>query len=395
MDMNVAVVHEWLIDWGGSESSLAAILECLPQAELFALFERLPAEHRERLGGREIHTSFLQRAPAISTRFWYYLPLMPLAVEQLDLRGYEVVISSSHAFAKGVLTAADQLHISYVYSPMRYAWDLYHDYMVDYGLSRGPVSWAARLTFHKLRQWDVGTHHGVDRFVAISDFVARRIWKTYRRRAAVIYPPVDVSRFVMSEAKEDFYLVVSRLVSYKKVDLIIEAFAAMPGRRLVVIGDGPEYSRLQARATANVTMLGHQPDTVVAHYMQTARAFLFAAVEDFGIAPVEAQACGTPVIALGRGGALETVRGLDGCDSPTGIFFQTQSTLALQAAIERFEHCAESITAQACRCNAEGFSVERFRREFSEFVEKTLTAWRQSGGRILDDGSPLLQPAPK
>ena len=250
---------------------------------------------------------------------------------------------------------------------MRYAWDLQHQYLRESGLDKGLKGWAARWMLHKIRMWDVRTANGVDEFVAISNFVARRIWKVYRRESKVIYPPVDVASFGLQRDKQDFYLAASRMVPYKRMDLIVEAFGQMPDKKLVMIGDGPDFAKVRTKAGANVTLLGYQDFHVLRDHMQRARAFIFAAEEDFGIAPVEAQACGTPVIAFGKGAALETIRGLDS-DRPTGVFFAEQNVAAIKHAVERFEREGASIAPEACRENATRFSIEKFREQFSEFV---------------------------
>lgn len=376
-----AVIHEWLTDWGGAEEVTAAILEILPQARLHALFNFLADEDRARLDSHSIQTTFLQGLPGMRRRFWYWLWLMPLAVESIDLRSCELVISSSHAVAKGVLTSAEQCHVSYVHSPMRYAWDLHHDYLEDYGLKTGIRGYAAQAMFHRLRQWDRGTANNVDLFIANSNHVLRRIWKTYRRPAVVLHPPVEVARIAMCEEKEDFYLTVSRLVSYKRVSLIVEAFAAMPKRRLVIIGDGPELRKLRAMATSNISFLGYQSDEVVIDYMQRARAFVFAAIEDFGITPVEAQAAGTPVIALSRGGALETVVGLGQSQAPTGVFFPEQTVTSLQTAIDSFEASEGELSSRSCRLHAEAFSRERFLEKLRCMLVEFHGAWRDGRAR--------------
>jgi len=374
----VACVHEWLTEWGGSEDCLAQILQCFPQARLFATIDYLAARDRERLGNRPVSTTFLQRAPWVRTRFWNYLPVTGLAVETHDVGDAELVISSSHAFAKGVITRADQLHVSYVYSPMRYAWDLHHQYLRDYRLERGAKSMLARLIFHRLRMWDRQTANNVDLFIGISHHVRERIWRCYRRPARVIYPPVRVDKFALQERKEDFYVTVSRLVSYKRIDIMLDAFRATPSRKLVVIGDGPEMATLKSRCPPNVTLLGYQPQEVVAKHLQAARAFVFAAHEDFGISPVEAQACGTPVIAYGVGGSLETVRGLGRRDSPTGIFFPEQTGASLAQAVEAFESAGTVFDPDACRAWAERFSEPRFRDEFSQAVAQAWDLWRSN-----------------
>jgi glycosyltransferase involved in cell wall biosynthesis len=369
--MKVALVHDWLVTYAGAERVLEQILACYPEAELFSLFDFMPPEERAFLGGRSVHTSFLQRLPGVRRRYRSLLPLMPLAVEQFDVSGYDLVLSSSYAVAKGVLTGPQQLHICFCHSPMRYAWDLQHQYLRETGLDHGVKGLLARVILHRLRLWDVTTANRVDRFLANSHFIARRIWKCYRRRSRVVYPPVDVERFTPSGAREDFYVTASRMVPYKRMDLIVDAFALMPTRRLVVIGDGPELARVQARGRPNVDFLGHQPFEVLRDHLRRAQGFVFAAEEDFGIAPLEAQACGTPVIAYGKGGVLETIPGLDS-PQPTGVLFMEQSTNALCRAVETFEQVSSGLTDEACRKNALRFRPERFRRELREYVESAV-----------------------
>ena len=362
-------MHEWFTALAGSEKVVEQFCDIYPEADLFAVYaDPKVVQQTPYLRTRKLQTTFIQRLPRAAKSYRSYLPLMPLAVEQLDMSPYDLVISSNHAVAKGVLTGPDQLHISYVHSPIRYAWDLQHQYLRESGMSSGAKGWLAKLLLHKMRIWDVRTAHGVDHFVANSHFIARRIKKVYGRQADVIYPPVDVSAFSQVDAKEDFYMTASRLVPYKKMDLIVEAFAAMPDKRLLVIGDGPDMEKIKRRAGLNVEMMGYQSFDVLRDTMQRARAFVFAAEEDFGITPVEAQACGTPVIAFGKGGALETVKA-HGPD-PTGVFFAEQSVAALCGAVREFEQRADEFTPGACRRNAERFSIERFRSEFAAYVEK-------------------------
>jgi glycosyltransferase involved in cell wall biosynthesis len=364
----VAVVHDWLVTRGGAERTLARILECYPQAEVFTLVDFLPPAERAFLGDRPVHTSFLQRLPFARRHYRRYLPLMPLAIESLDLSAFDLVISSSFCVAKGVLTGPDQVHVSYVHSPVRYAWDLQHQYLREHGLERGVRGILTRKLLHDLRTWDVRTANGVDRFITNSHFVARRVWKIYRRESLVIHPPVDTEFFQpASETREDYYLTASRLVPYKCTRLIIEAFAQLPERRLVVIGDGPEFARLKSLSTPNVSMLGQQPDSVVREHMQRARAFVFAAQEDFGIAPVEAQACGTPVIAYGRGGVTESV-----VEGKSGVFFPEQTVESLLAAIAQFERRLTRFSAAEIRANALRFSAERFRQQLRACVEEQV-----------------------
>jgi glycosyltransferase involved in cell wall biosynthesis len=379
--MKVAVIHDWLTVYAGAERVLEQILLCYPDADLFSIVDFLPVDQRGFLRGKMPRTSFVQRMPFARAGYRQYLPFMPLAIEQFDLSAYELVISCSHSVAKGVLTGPDQLHVSYVHSPMRYAWDLQHQYLKETGLDIGLNGWIAKWILHKMRLWDLRTANGVDEFIANSSFIERRIWKTYRRHASVIYPSVDIPKFPICETKEDFYLTASRMVPYKKIGLIVEAFAEMPQRRLVVIGDGPEMQRIKARAAQNVSVLGYLHDEVLSDYLQRAKAFVFAAEEDFGITPLEAQACGTPVIAFGKGGALETIAGLDNA-TPTGVFFSEQSVPAIIAAVNAFEQESARILPLACRDNASRFTAERFRSEFSAFVDAAWGRFKQSSGAV-------------
>ncbi|MGQ9745996.1 MAG: glycosyltransferase family 4 protein [Dissulfurimicrobium sp.] len=372
--LRIAIVHDWLVSMGGAEKVLEELLRCYPDADLFILLDQLTGKDRSFLDRRVVTTSFINRLPFIASHYRKLLPLMPFVIEQFDLSRYDIVISSSHAVAKGVITGPDQMHISYCYSPMRYAWDMWHEYLETSGLKRSR-SFVARWFLHRIRLWDVCAANRVDRFVAISRFIKRRIEKTYRRDATVIYPPVDVDVFSIRGQKEGFYLTVSRLVPYKRIDLIVEAFSAMKDKELVVIGDGPDAARIKARAGRNIKLLGWVDRTVLIDYMQRARAFVFAAQEDFGIAPVEAQACGTPVIAFGKGGVRETVIGLDS-PNPTGVFFDVQDAGAIRDAVRIFEREAGRITPAACRANAMRFSSGRFRREFTAFVDNALADFK-------------------
>lgn len=375
--MRVAIVHEWLTTLGGSERVLEQMLAMFPAADLFALVDFLPPELRGLLGGRRVTTSFIQRLPGAERGYRKYLPLMPLAVEQWDLSGYDLVLSNSTAVAKGVITGPEQLHICHCCSPMRYAWDLQHQYLRESGLGAGPMGIVARYLLHRIRVWDVRTANGVDEFVAISHYVARRIEKVYRRRAEVIYPPVDVDFFTPEGGRADYYLAASRLVPYKRMDLILEAFAAMPSRRLVVIGDGPDMKKLKRLAAPNVELLGFQPMPVLREHLRRARALVFAAEEDFGILPVEAQACGTPVIAYGRGGSRETVRADGNGEGPTGVFFEEQSAAAIRRGVDDFEARAPEFTVEGCRANALRFSPKLFRQQLGAFVDRAAARARE------------------
>lgn len=370
--MRVAVVCDWLVTYAGAEKVLEQILQIFPEADLFAVVDFIPEGQRSFILNKSVTTTFIQKMPKAKSKYRNYLPLMPMAIEQLDVSSYDLILSSSHCVAKGVLTGPDQVHISYVHSPIRYAWDLQHQYLREAGLTKGFKSKIARMIMHYMRIWDVRTSNGVDCFIANSRFIARRIWKCYRRKAKVIYPPVDVEKFVCNVPKEDFYLTASRMVPYKKMDLIVEAFSKMPDKKLVVIGTGPDFEKIKKLAAPNVQMLGYQLDEVLKDYMQRAKAFVFAAEEDFGITPVEAQACGTPVIAFGKGGSLETVRGYGVKENPTGVFFGEQTVSALTEAVKQFEGIQECISPQNCRRHAEMFSVAVFRENIEQYIKQVL-----------------------
>lgn len=378
--MKIAIVCDWLVTYAGAEKVLEQMLNVFPEADLFAVVDFLPEGQRDFIKNKKVTTTFIQNLPRARKKYRNYLPFMPIAIEQLDLSGYDVVISSSHCVAKGVLTGPDQIHISYVHSPVRYAWDLQHQYLREAGLTHGLKSKIARLIMHYMRIWDTRTSNGVDYFIANSHFIARRIWKCYRREAEVIYPPVDVDKFTFCDKKEDFYLTASRMVPYKKMDLIVEAFSKMPDKQLIVIGQGPDFNKIKKLAGPNVKLMGYQPDSVLQDYMQRAKAFIFAAEEDFGITPVEAQACGTPVIAYGKGGSLETVRGYGEMEKPTGIFFSNQKIQDLVDAVSYFEEISQDITAKDCRENAEKFAISVFRKRFSDFVNDVVLIEKKNNG---------------
>lgn len=368
--MKIAIVCDWLVTFAGAESLLAEILHCYPEADLFSVIDFLPDDKRILLNNKKATTTFIQKLPFAKKHYRHYLPLMPLAIEQLDVSNYDLVISNSHAVAKGVISGPSQLHISYVCSPMRYAWDLQHQYLKETGLNKSFKGFLARMMLHRMRLWDHRTSNGVDHFLAISHFIAHRIWKTYRRESDVIYPPVHTEQFVPHAKKEDFYLTASRFVPYKKIDLIVESFSAMPDKKLIVIGDGPDFKKVKSKVAPNIELLGYQPNEQLIKYMQQAKAFVFAAEEDFGIVPLEAQACGTPVIAFGKGGVLETIRGLES-KNPSGVFFKEQTVPSLCQAITDFE-AQSKITLENCVANAAQFGRENFRKKFREFVESKL-----------------------
>ena len=365
--MRVAIVHDWLVTYAGAERVLEQIINVFPDADLFALVDFLPEDGRDFIKNKPVKTSFIQNLPKARKKYRSYLPLMPLAIEQFDMSGYDLVISSSHCVAKGVITGPGQKHICMTYTPIRYAWDLQHQYLKESGLDHGFKGKAAKCVLHYMRMWDVRTSNGVDEFIAISDFVAKRIWKCYRRESTVIYPPVDVDRFTLCEQKEDFYLTASRIVPYKKIDLIVEAFGKMPDKKLIVIGDGPDYEKIKAKVKPNVTLMGYQPFEVLRDHMQRAKAFVFAAEEDFGIAPVEAQACGTPVIAYGKGGVLETV-----VDGKTGLFFGEQTCESIINSVKAFESQMADCLYRDIRNTAARFSNNRFINEFNNYCNKII-----------------------
>ncbi|WP_266205276.1 glycosyltransferase family 4 protein [Pontibacter kalidii] len=362
--MKVAIVHEWFVDYAGSERVVEQLLYLYPEADLFSVIDFMPQDLRKHILHKKATTTFIQKLPFARKHYRNYLALMPLAIEQLDVSAYDVVISSSHAVAKGVITNAGQLHICYCHSPIRYAWDLYHQYQREAGLNRGLKGFVAKIMLHYIRLWDYTTANRPDYFIANSAYIAHRLKKVYNREASVIYPPVDVGSFSVLSEKHDFYLTASRLVPYKKVDLIVETFAHLPDKKLIVIGDGPDFNKIKAKATSNVILMGFQPFEVLKDHMQRAKAFIFAAEEDFGIIPVEAQACGTPVIAFGKGGACETV-----VNGRTGILYQEQSINSLTEALAAFEGNSSGYNSSEIRQNAERFSTEAFKEKIKRFVE--------------------------
>ena len=375
--MRIAIVHDWLDTWRGGERVLAEICNVYNEADIFALVDFLSDADRARLGGRRATTSFLQRLPFARRHFRSLLPLFPRAIESLDVSAYDLVISSSHAVAKGVRTHRGQLHVCYCYTPMRYAWDLRDQYLQQSGLDHGLRGWVAGRVLDRLQAWDRETSRRVDDFIAISRYVADRIRRCYGRDSTVIHPPVAVGPIDAAPVRGSTYVTVSQLVPYKRVDLIVEAFRRLPDRELVVIGEGPERARIAAIAGPNTRLLGRLPDRERDGWLAKARAFVFAADEDFGIAPLEAQACGTPVIALARGGTLETIRGLD-APAPTGVLFVDQTADAIADAILAFEAKPARIDSAACIENAHRFEPQRFRRELRDFVD---ICWADFAGR--------------
>jgi glycosyltransferase involved in cell wall biosynthesis len=372
----MAVAYDWLQAWRGGETVLAAVLRLYPAADLFAVVDFLPDALRPRIGGKRARTSFVQHVPGARRYFRFLLPLFPRAVESLDVSRYDIVISISHAVAKGVRTRGDQLHICYCNTPMRYAWDLRDQYLPGDGLGRGWKGRLAHRMLDRLREWDRRTSDRVTHFIANSRFVRERIARCYDRDADVIYPPVDTAFYTPSHGtpRGDYYLAASHWVPYKRLDAIVQAFAQLPDRKLVVAGTGPQTAAAMAAAPANVQFEGEVTRERMRDLMRGARAFVFAAEEDFGIVPVEAQACGTPVIAFGRGGARETVRAETEA-RPTGVFFAEQTPAAIADAVRRFD--ATRVDPADCRAQAERFDAAQFDRAITSYVSERWRAFRR------------------
>lgn len=366
LDVNkVAIVHDWFVDSGGAEKVIAKILEVFPNADLFSSVDFLSNSQRNRIvNGKSISTTFIQKLPKAKS-YKKYFALMPIAMESLDFSNYDLIISSSSSVGKGVITGPDQLHICYCHSPMRYAWDLQEQYLKESNLQKGFKGFLARNLLFFMRNWDVRTSFGVDYFIANSEYIARRISKVYRRGSEVIYPNVEVEDFNLVTEKQDYYFTCSRMVPYKKIDLIVEAFSLMPDKKLIVIGDGSDMPKVRSKSASNITLMGYQKFSIMKDKMENAKAFVFAAEEDFGIVPVEAQACGTPVIAFGKGGVLETV-----LDGETGIFFNEQSTSSIVSAVQKFE--TMTFDYSDIRKHAEKFSTGRFKQELKDFISSKI-----------------------
>lgn len=380
--MKKALVHDWFSVYAGAEKCVESFTNIWDDFDVYSLIDFLSEEDRNIiLKGKYSNTSFIQGLPKAKDKYRNYLPLFPLAIEQFDLAEYELVLSSSHAVAKGVLTRPDQLHVSYVYSPIRYAWDLHFQYLNESGLKKGIKGWIAKYFLHKIRLWDISTINRVDHYIAISYYIAKRIEKIYGKKADVIYPPVDTNAFTISDVTEDYYVTSSRMVPYKKIDLIVEAFS-QTSHKLIVIGTGPDFNKIKNKAGNNIELLGYQSFEDMKHILQKAKAYIFAAEEDFGIAPIEAQACGIPVIAFGKGGVLETIIGKYANEdniqnTDTGIFFEEQSVQSLLKAIILFEKNILKFDKVTIRQNALRFSKERFEKEFEEKINTLYKEWKK------------------
>jgi len=377
--LKIALVHEWFVNYAGSERVVEQIIRLYPEADLYSLIDFIPKNERGFLLNKDVKTSFIQHLPLSRRGYRGYLALMPLAIRQLVLSGYDLIISSSHASAKGIRKTPRQLHICYCHTPMRYIWDLQHLYIQTKGLDRPIIRNIIRPFFDALRKWDVSTSRGVDYFVCNSHYIKDRIRRAYDRNAEVIYPPVDIGSFQIADKRDDYFITVSRMVPYKRTDIIVEAFARL-GLPLIVVGEGPEFKNVRRFAKRNIEFMGYLHEDVLRMYMQRARAFVYAAEEDFGIAPVEAQACGVPVIAFGNGGITETVIPFKSeirspkseIKKPTGLFFYEQTPEALISAVKEFIKIEDRFNPHDIRRNAERFSIERFRREFKGFVDKKI-----------------------
>jgi len=380
--MKKALIHDWLSVYGGAEKCVESFTNIWDNFDIYSLIDFLDDKDRDIiLKGKKTNTSFIQNLPFAKNKYRNYLPLFPLAIEQFDLTRYEVIISSSHAVAKGVLTRPDQLHISYVYSPIRYAWDLYHQYLKESGLNKGLKGKLAKYFLHKIRLWDVSTANRVDHYIAISHYIAKRIEKIYGKKADVIYPPVDTSSFTIGETTENYYVTSSRMVPYKRIDLIVEAISKT-NYKLIVIGTGPDMEKIKKKAGDNIELLGYQSFENMKNIIQKAKAYIFAAEEDFGIAPIEAQACGIPVIAFGKGATLETIIGSFAEENSvkptdTGIFFEKQTIESLLEAVSLMEENFNKFNKSIIRKNSLRFSKERFEKEFEEKINKLYKEWKE------------------
>lgn len=368
--MKVAIVHDWYRDNGGAENVIKSMLLLFPEADLFSSVDFFDEKQRKKyLNGKKVKTTFIQKLP-FSRGYKKYFPLMPIAMEGLDFNGYDLVLSSSSSVAKGVITSPDQVHICYCHSPMRYAWDLQEQYLRELGLETGFKSFLVRSLLFFMRNWDVRNSYSVDYFLANSRYVSNRIKKYYRRDSSVVHPPVDINGFDFNEGeRKEYYFTCSRMVAYKRIDLIVGAFKSLPEKELIVIGDGPEMKKITDLAGSNVTLMGYQSFEILKKTMREAKAFIFCAEEDFGIVPLEAQACGTPVIAFGKGGALETV-----VDGKTGCLFYDQTESSIIDAISKFEFM--QLNRREIRKHAEAFSEERFIKELLAEINHVFDEFR-------------------
>jgi glycosyltransferase involved in cell wall biosynthesis len=363
-NLKSAIVHDWLTTYAGSERCVESFTNIWNEADIYSLVDFLDENDRQIiLKGKSARTSFIQNLPLASKYHRHYFPIFPIAIEQFDLSNYDFVISSSHAFAKGVLTNSNQLHICYCHTPIRYAWDLTNQYFDKNSLISRIQKLVLQPVLHNIRTWDVASSNRVDYFIANSNYIARRIKKIYRRDAEVIYPPVDTTKFVCGSKKENFYLTASRFVPYKKIDLIAEAFSKMPDKKLIIIGEGSDEQKIKAKCSKNIEMIGYKKTEELSKHMGQARAFVFAAEEDFGISVIEALSCGTPVIALNKGGTAETI-----VDGKYGIHFSEQTVNDIVNAVLKFEQFESSFDPHILNSYAKQFDRSVFEKKILSFI---------------------------
>ena len=363
-DIKKAIVHDWFAGYAGSERVVESFTNIFPGTPVHVLFNLLTKEEQKIVTkNSEVVTSFIQKLPGVKKNHRKYLPLFPYAVEQFDLSNYDLILSSSHAIAKGVLTNSNQLHICYCHTPIRYAWDLTHRYLKESNLDKGLFGLFAKIVLHYIRIWDASNVNRVDHFIANSNYIKKRIKKVYGRDAEVIYPPVDTEKFKCETLKDDYYLTASRLVPYKRINLIAQAFAKMPDKKLIIVGDGPEEKKIKKQSGKNVELVGYQHGEALVKYMQKAKAFVFAADEDFGIMVVEALSSGTPVIAFNKGGVTETIK-----DGETGILFDEQSVDSIIDAVKYFEQKENNFDSVSLSNYAKQFDRKIFEEKLNKFI---------------------------
>ena len=366
--MKIAIVHEWFTTYAGSERCIESFTNLYPDADIYVLFNFLNKEDLNIITkGKIPRTSFIQKLPFAKKKARKYLALFPLAVEQFDLSEYDLIISSSHAVAKGALTNSNQLHICYSHTPIRYAWDLTHQYLKESNLTSGLKGIIAKAILHYIRMWDISSAYRPDFYIANSNYIATRIKRIYNREATVINPPVDTSRFEFSDKKENYYLTAARFVPYKRVDIIAEAFSLMPDKKLIIVGEGQDEEKVKAKAGKNVEFVGYQTGERLKDLFKKAKAFVFAAEEDFGITVVEAMACGTPVIAFNKGGTAETV-----IDGVNGIHFNEQNAQSIKSAVEKFESKKGDFNYASIAEYAKQFDRKVFETKIKNFITSKL-----------------------
>lgn len=368
--MKTAIVHEWILDIGGSEKVLKEVSRIFPDYRLFTLFFKKDALRELGIDQKKVRGSFLNKIIGVEKFYRGLLPLFPIAIESIDLSDFDLIFSSSHIAAKGVIPKPYQTHICYCHTPARYLWDMSTEYLRAKGIDKGIRSLLSHTLLNYLRLWDVSTSNRVDFFIANSEYTRKRIKKYYNRDSEVIYPPVETERFTLAK-KQNYFLFLSRLVPYKKGDLVIKVFSNLP-EKLILAGDGPDLKRLKKNATNNIEFTGYLSDEEVVKYLSEARALIYPSEEDFGITMVEALASGTPVIAFARGGATEIVSDLSSSDRPTGILFEKQSEESLRGALEKFMKNEDRFDSRVLKDSAEQFSVDIFRERLRQFINSRI-----------------------